>query len=59
MDKNWENMSIEEKNKFCRESGCPFYYRAIDECMVDEVIEHTNFNAKQKTCYNLKGVNKQ
>lgn len=36
MEAKWHNMTEDEKDNFCRNSSCPYYYSAIGECMCDE-----------------------
>jgi hypothetical protein len=51
--KYWDNMSEEEKSEVCRNSGCPYFFGEIDDCMCDEV-ERSPYDAEEKACHWLK-----
>ena len=51
--KYWDDMSEEEKSEVCRNSGCPYFFGEIDDCMCDEV-ERSPYDAEEKACYWLK-----
>lgn len=51
--KYWDYMSEEEKSEVCRNSGCPYFFGEIDDCMCDEV-ERSPYDAEEKACYWLK-----
>ena len=51
--KYWDDMSEEEKSEVCRNSGCPYFFGEIDDCMCDEV-ERSPYDAEEKACHWLK-----
>ena len=46
--KYWDDMSEEEKSEVCRNSGCPYFFGEIDDCMCDEV-ERSPYDAEEKS----------
>lgn len=48
--KYWEDMSENEKDEFCRNSKCQYYFAEIDACMCDDDLPWVNTDKK---CHGL------